>query len=139
MTIQESKRNQLANARNPFQGDDLKVLCVCSAGLLRSPTLARFLTSKYGYNTRAVGTSQEFALIPISKALILWADRIIFVDQEAYDEIESDFNQFLADYSAPFYNPNVAIMNIPDEYEYNDDRLVKAIEEQYDEIIEDWG
>ena len=75
-----AKLNQLANVGNPFQGKAKKVLCVCSAGLLRSPTLANVLHRQFGFNTRAVGYCQEYALIPISQALIWWADEIVFVN-----------------------------------------------------------
>lgn len=73
--------NQLGNSKNPHQGKALKALCVCSAGLLRSPTIAKYLTS-LGYNTRACGTSQDYALIPITEALIKWADEIHVVSKE---------------------------------------------------------
>lgn len=49
----KGKKNQLANVGNRFQTKTKKVLCVCSAGLLRSPTLANVLNLKYGFNTRA--------------------------------------------------------------------------------------
>lgn len=32
----KSNRNAMGNAANPYQGNYKKVLCVCSAGLLRS-------------------------------------------------------------------------------------------------------
>lgn len=79
--IIESKRNQVANAKNPYQGDATKALCVCSAGLLRSPSIAKFLTG-LGYNTRAAGTSQDYALVPLSTALITWADEIHVVQEQ---------------------------------------------------------
>jgi small subunit ribosomal protein S1 len=59
-------RNRLGNVNNGFQGKFRHVLCVCSAGLLRSPTLAEILSQPpYNFNTRAVGIAKEFALIPI--------------------------------------------------------------------------
>ena len=48
--------NRIANSTNPFQKDYKRVLCVCSAGLLRSPTAAYVLSqAPYNYNTRAAG------------------------------------------------------------------------------------
>ena len=62
-------RNRLGNVNNGFQGKFRRALCVCSAGLLRSPTLAEILSqAPYNFNTRAVGITKEFALIPIDMA-----------------------------------------------------------------------
>lgn len=48
--------NRIANASNKFQGSYKRVLCVCSAGLLRSPTAALVLSKDpYNFNTRACG------------------------------------------------------------------------------------
>ena len=74
--------NQLGNAQNPHQGKAVKALCVCSAGLLRSPTIAKYLTGK-GYNTRACGTSQDYALIPVTEALLTWCDEVYVVKDQA--------------------------------------------------------
>lgn len=86
----KGKKNQLANVANRFQTKTKKVLCVCSAGLLRSPTLANVLNLKYGFNTRPVGADKEFALIPITQALIWWADEIVFVNFEAFSSLDQE-------------------------------------------------
>ena len=80
-------RNQLYNIHNEFQGNTKKVLCVCSAGLLRSATLQNTLIREYGYNCRNCGTEESYALIPISEALLLWADEIVFVNKANYRSI----------------------------------------------------
>ena len=55
--------NKLANTRNPYQGTSKRVLCVCSAGLLRSPTIAWILSNPpFNFNTRAAGVSLEYVL-----------------------------------------------------------------------------
>ena len=51
-----SLMNRLGNSKNPYQGDFKKVLCVCSAGLLRSPTAAWVLSNApFNFNTREIG------------------------------------------------------------------------------------
>jgi predicted protein tyrosine phosphatase len=77
----KSKFNQLGNSQNPYQGTSVKALCICSAGLLRSPTIAKYLTGK-GYNTRAVGIAEDYALVPLSTALVNWADEIHVVREQ---------------------------------------------------------
>ena len=45
----KSTLNQLANINNPYQGKSKKVLCLCSAGLLRSPTAANVLHREFEF------------------------------------------------------------------------------------------
>lgn len=119
-------RNQLYNVSNPYQGDTKKVLCVCSAGLLRSATLQNFLIKEYGYNVRNCGTDEHHALIPISEALVTWADEIVFVNEENYFAVKHHMeNMNLED--------KVKILDIPDMYNFNDPELLKIIKQQYEE------
>lgn len=120
--------NRLANAGNRFQGPAKRVLCVCSAGLLRSPTAANVLHKEYGHNTRACGTSKEYALIPLDAVLIQWADEIVFVEQEKYDEAWANYKDLLKD------KRNV-VLNIPDNYEWGDPTLEALIKKQYDDVV----
>jgi len=122
----EATRNQLANVGNPFQGDARKVLCVCSAGLLRSPTLANVLHSELGYNTRACGSAFDFALIPITEALIYWADEIVFVDESCKVYIDKETQEHIDNASAKTYT-----LNVPDQYNYDDLQLRQIVLEQY--------
>ena len=124
--MEYATRNQLGNVHNPHQRGYKKVLCVCSAGLLRSPTLASVLNQELGYNTRAVGSCTSFALIPITEALIHWADEIIFVDKFAYHEAE---REALAEIKR--LGKEVRILNIPDKYGYSEGALREACLKQY--------
>lgn len=118
-----SKRNQLSNIHNSAQGKTKKVLCVCSAGLLRSPTLSNLVHQKYGYNTRACGTSKEYALIPITEALITWADCILFVNKENYLQLDSEELDLISERGT-----DVKWLNVEDDYEWNSPELVNCIE-----------
>lgn len=113
----QSKRNQLANTQNRFQGKTKKVLTVCSAGLLRSPTIASVLHTEYGYNVRACGVSEEYALIQISTALLAWADLVVFADSEHYHTVKEYLHT-----NQPF-----VVLDLPDEFGYNDTKLVEEI------------
>lgn len=117
-----SSFNQLANTGNPYQSSATKALCVCSAGLLRSPSIAKYLSS-LDYNTRACGTSQEYALIPLSQALLHWADEIHVVkEQEAHvrDALEK-LN----------LTTSVIVYDIPDQYPTFSPELMELIESEY--------
>lgn len=121
-------RNQLANITNPYQTEAKRVLCVCSAGLLRSPTMANTLHQEYGYNTRACGSNEEFALIPISVALMCWADEIVFVDRDNYNNTHREEG-----YAHIIKNKRVVVLDIPDQFSWNQEELVEIIKEQYKE------
>jgi len=101
------------------QGTYKKILCVCSLGLLRSPTLALVLSSQ-GHNTRSCGSDTYNALIPITENLVAWADEIVFVNSENY-EVASH----LLD------GKKVRILDIPDSYDYRDSALLKICEVAY--------
>lgn len=120
-------RNQLSNVGNQFQGKAKKVLCVCSAGMLRSPTLANVLHRQYGFNTRAVGSCKEFALIPISQALIWWADEIVFVNQENFDDLDGDEKEEIESVGV-----KVTVLNVLDDFNWNDPELQALLLQEYD-------
>jgi len=125
----KATRNQLYNVNNRFQGSTKKVLTVCSAGLLRSATLQNFLIREYGYNVRNCGTVEAYALIPISEALVHWADEIVFVNQENYDMVKSELTKGLL--------AKCIVLNIPDSYSFNDPKLVKICKKQYNDAKKD--
>jgi predicted protein tyrosine phosphatase len=122
-------RNQLYNIHNESQGNTKKVLCVCSAGLLRSATLQNTLIREYGYNCRNCGTEESYALIPISEALLLWADEIVFVNKANYRSVEIDLMDLRLDLSKIF------VLSIPDKYNFNDPELIEICKQQYKEIV----
>ena len=119
--------NRLANTQNPFQGDMKKVLCVCSAGLLRSPTLAYILSNApFNYNTRACGAALEYALIPITEELVYWADEIIFVEKWQQTIVEN----FMKKSIKPIH-----LINTPDQYKTRDPELIKYLTPKLKELF----
>ena len=122
-------RNQLYNIYNEFQGNTKKVLCVCSAGLLRSATLQNMLIKEYSYNVRNCGTEESYALIPISEALLLWADEIVFVNKANYRSVVMDLEDIGIDINKIF------VLNIHDNYLFNDLKFVEICKQQYKEIV----
>lgn len=117
-------KNKMANVHNMYQRMDKykRVLCVCSAGLLRSPTAAVVLSAEpFGFNTRACGTSEEFALVCLDDALIEWADEIVCFSIGQHDLIQA---------RNPKGKP-VVNLDIKDNYEYRDEALVSMISEKY--------
>ena len=111
--------NAFWNCRNPYQGDYKHVLCVCSAGLLRSATIAWWLSNNTDYNVRNCGV-YDYALIQINDVLIEWADIIVFAEQEHFDVTNSRYD---------LSNKESIILNIPDKFMYRDPELIKLIKE----------
>ena len=112
---------------NSFQGDYKKVLTVCSANMLRSPTIAHVLSAEpYYYNTRSAGTA-SFALIPVTEELLLWADEVVCADTEHAMWVRSKMMEYQLD--KPIIN-----LRIPDNYEYRNPQLIEMIKNRYNEI-----
>ena len=115
--------NRLGNVSNRFQGKYKKVLCVCSAGMLRSPTAALVLSQEpYNFNTRSAGVSKEYALIPIDEVLLAWADEIVCMDMEHEAVLRNYFE----------VTKDIKTLNIPDDFPYRDPELIQLIKEKYD-------
>lgn len=115
---------------NPYQGNDRRVLFVCTMGILRSATGARMYAHKY--NTRAAGTSSE-ALIPLTDTLVEWANQIVFVNKENYNHVVTTLAH--DDRLAEIQEKSV-VLNIPDTYEHGHPEIIKAFNEQYENIKE---
>lgn len=112
--------NRIANSNNRFQGDYKRVLCVCSAGLLRSPTTAVVLSQEpYNYNTRAAGLVPDFALVPVDEVLLEWAQEIVCMTKEQERELKFKTKK------------PIVCLDIPDNFAYRDPELMKMIAERY--------
>ena len=111
--------------RNPYQGTDKRVLFVCTAGILRSATAARIYAQKY--NTRCAGSHIQYALIPVTEDLLLWADEVVFMTNENYFET----NQIL---DMQTYIGKVRVLDIWDDYNHMDAGLIAQLHQQYEPL-----
>ena len=119
--MSEYLMNRLANCKNMYQGGYKRVLCVCSAGLLRSPTAAVVLSHEpFNFNTRAAGLAPEFALIPVDEVLLEWADEIVCMEPAQAEKLAV---------MAP--KKPVICLGISDSYEYRSDELRALIKVKY--------
>lgn len=111
---------------NSFQGDYKRVLTVCSANMLRSPTIAHILSAEpFNFNTRSAGT-ESYALIPVTEDLLLWADEIVCADTEHAMWVRNKMMEWTID--KPIIN-----LEIPDNYEYRNPKLIEMIKERYEQ------
>lgn len=110
--------------KNQYQGNDKRVVFVCSAGILRSATGARLYAHKY--NTRCAGT-EDYALIALTENLLVWADEVVFVN-------EYNFQRATQRFDLDQYDCKVRCLSIEDEYNHMDDALVQLFIDQYEPI-----
>lgn len=121
--------NRLGNCKNPFQGKRKRVLCLCSAGLLRSPTIAWVLSNEpFNFNTRAAGVNTEYALIPVDTVLLEWADLVVGAEQWHIDAAKriSDAKPMLA-------------LEIEDRFAAYDPKLIALIKKKIEDNIESFN
>lgn len=120
-------KNRMHNCHNPYQGQLKKVLCVCSAGLLRSPTIAWVLSQEpFNFNTRSVGSVSEFALIPLDMVHLHWADEIVVVEKSQKDLVEN----LMPDPMYKAKKNKIHCLDIPDNYAFRDPELIGIIKEK---------
>lgn len=111
---------------NKWEGDYKCVLMVCSAGILRSPTAAE-VGREFGWNTRAAGAYEEYALIPVSQALIYWADLIVCMTPDHAERIEQKF-------SGLHPKQKMVVLNIEDNHPFRDPELVAELRHKLKEL-----
>jgi len=128
---QKSDMNQMGNSQNPWQGDRKKVLCCCSAGLLRSPTAAHLLNQKYGYNTAFCGMEPEYAKVPCTQCLVYWADEIVVMDRTQALQVEEIIKSLPEEARKKGMATPIKVLGINDSYAYMDDELQRLIIEKY--------
>lgn len=137
-------RNQLENLDNRYQDfkNHKRVLCVCSAGMLRSASMSVVLASEYGYNTRSAGT-EDYALVPVTEALLIWADEIVCAEERHKERILSEIiydseEEYIVLIESKFYKNvlnKITVLNIPDNFSYMDPKLVELIKERYSDTL----
>lgn len=117
--------NRLHTSQHPCQGEFKKVLCVCSAGINRSPTAALVLSGPpFNFNTRAAGVHSQWCLIPIDEVLVWWADEIVFMEESHVKLIEHMIPQ----------ETQTIILDIPDNHMYRSIELQQMIADKYKEV-----
>jgi predicted protein tyrosine phosphatase len=119
--------NRLGNCHNSFQDHHKhkRVVCVCSAGLLRSPTAALVLSQEpWNYNTRAVGLIPEFALVPLDRVLLEWGQEFVCMTKEHAEGVQAMLHKY------GMIKP-IVVLNVPDQFSYRNTELVKMIGDRY--------
>lgn len=120
--------NRRSVIENHYQGKYKRVLCVCSAGVLRSPTTACVLSMEpFDCNTRAAGT-EGYALVRVDEALLRWSQEVVCMTRDHADKVGTQLEVYRI-------KRTVHCLDIPDDYRYRDPELVKMITERYTKIL----
>ena len=122
MSEDKYKQFRLANFETPYQGKYKRVLCVCTTGLLRSPTAAVVLQSKYSFNTRAAGLDKDYALVVVDENLLTWAEEIVCMSSKHRKTLSKLTKK-------PIIN-----LAIPDGFDYMEETLQQHILNNYEEL-----
>ena len=126
--------NRVGVINNAWQGPTKRVVTLCSAGCLRSPTAAHVLASPpFNLNTRCAGLTEKYAIVRFSAALAAWADEIIVMEPHQRDKVLYLTKGWFGEdtyYFDPKETP-IIVLEIPDNFGYRDPDLVRMIKERY--------
>lgn len=95
------------------------LLFLCSQNKLRSPTAADLFADYEGVETDSAGLNND-ALVPLCAEQIAWADLILVMESAHKSRLNRKFKSELA-------GKRVAVLDIPDDYEYMDEELVELL------------
>lgn len=95
------------------------VLFVCSQNRLRSPTAEQVFARHPGIECMSAGTNHD-ADNPLTAELVEWAELIFVMEKTHRKKIASRFRKHLL-------NKRVVCLDIPDDYEYMDPRLIMLL------------
>lgn len=96
-----------------------RILFVCSENRLRSPTAAAIFAEFENIETISAGTNKDCET-PVSGDLIGWADVILVMEDTHKRKISKK-------YQALLHDKKLAVLDIPDIYEYMDPLLVALL------------
>lgn len=98
------------------------ILFLCSQNKLRSPTAESIFSNIDGYDVRSSGLNKD-AITTLTSELVEWADYIFVMEQSQRNKLQKKFKRFLN-------KQRVINLDIPDEYDYMDDALVRLLKQR---------
>lgn len=105
----------------------MRVLFVCTANKLRSPTAEDVFREFSGIEAISAGTDHE-APMPLTKELVASADLIFAMETHHRERIRKKFKQRPAD-------NRIITLNIPDEFERGDPYLIELLQKKVPHVI----
>ena len=105
----------------------MKLLFICTANKLRSPTAEAVFSAYEGVEAISAGTDTD-AETPVSGDLIEWADTIFVMEKAHRNKVSKKFRSLLK-------NKRLIVLDIPDEYEYMQPELVQLLEARVPRLV----
>jgi len=94
-------------------------LFICGRNRFRSPTAEQIFSSHPGVEVASAGLDRD-AEQPVTSDLLEWADTIFVMERRHRDRLSARFRPYLRD-------KRIVCLDIPDEYEFMDPRLVRLL------------
>jgi len=98
------------------------VLFVCGKNKLRSPTAEQIFADWPGIETASAGISAD-SDVPVSAELLEWADLVFVMEQAHRSKLSARFKSHLG-------KAKVICLDIPDNYEFMDPRLIRVLQDK---------
>jgi predicted protein tyrosine phosphatase len=97
----------------------MKMLFICSANRLRSPTAEAIFSLIEGIEAMSAGTNPD-AENPVSGDIIEWADIVFVMEQAHRRKLQRKFARLLL-------TKKIVVLGIPDNYDYMDTELIQIL------------
>lgn len=96
-----------------------KILFLCSQNRLRSPTAEQIFSSHAGIEVTSAGLNND-AENPTTPELVAWADTIFVMEKAQRSKLQRRFKAHL--------KARVICLDIPDDYDFMDEGLIRLLE-----------
>ncbi len=100
----------------------MNVLFVCSRNQWRSLTAEHLFKKVPGLAVRSAGTSAK-ARVKVTTKLLAWADLVLVMERRHQEILQQKFPEIIS-------GKELHVLNIPDEYEYMGEELVRILKEK---------
>jgi predicted protein tyrosine phosphatase len=105
-------------------GKPRRVLFVCRLNMYRSPTAERMFSKRADLDVRSAGTATD-ARVRVNERMLEWADVIFAMDSLEDANLREMFPAHPA-------LERIVCLDIPDEFRFNDPKLVELLQERVD-------
>jgi predicted protein tyrosine phosphatase len=109
--------------------EKMKLLFVCEANRLRSPTAEAIFSSGYsGIEAKSAGVGKA-ATVPVSADLLEWADLTFVMEKRHRNIIQSKFKEI-------YQRKRIICLYIPDDFDFMDPELIDVLKERVTPYLE---
>ncbi len=109
-----------------------RILFICSQNKLRSPTAEQVFAQEPGLDVLSAGTNHD-AMNPVTPELILWADKILVMENAHRSKLQKRFKRYLN-------GKKIICLGIPDNYDFMEPELIKLLKQKVPQFLaSDWS